>query len=69
MTGLLVCGVLQLIIAVVYDKNPGTKSTGRVIVALTSLYMFSYNVRSFALPVTPCILTDTFREWLHHLLG
>ena len=24
MTGLLVCGVLQLIIAVVYDKNPGT---------------------------------------------
>ncbi|KAG4415744.1 hypothetical protein IFR04_011108 [Cadophora malorum] len=43
MTGLLVCGVLQLIIAVVYDKNPGTKSTGRVIVALTSLYMFSYN--------------------------
>ncbi len=44
MSGLVTCGILQLIIAVVYDKNPGTKSTGRVIVALTSLYMFSYNV-------------------------
>ena len=44
MSGLVTCGVLQLIVAVVYDKNPGTKGTGRVIVALTSLYMFSYNV-------------------------
>lgn len=45
MSGLTTCGILQLIIAVVYDKNPGTKTTGRAIVALTSLYMFSYNVR------------------------
>ncbi|KAF2727907.1 monosaccharide transporter-like protein [Polyplosphaeria fusca] len=42
-TGLLFCGVLQLIVAVVYDKNPGTKRTGKVIVALSCLYMFSYN--------------------------
>ncbi|PSN70689.1 monosaccharide transporter-like protein [Corynespora cassiicola Philippines] len=43
MTGLLLCAVLQLIIAIVYDKNPGTKSTGTVIVALSCIYMFSYN--------------------------
>lgn len=44
LTGLVTCGFLQLIIAVVYDKKPGNIITGRVIVALTSLYMFSYNV-------------------------
>ncbi|KAK1765381.1 general substrate transporter [Phialemonium atrogriseum] len=43
LTGLVTCGFLQLIIAVVYDKKPGNIITGRVIVALTSLYMFSYN--------------------------
>ncbi|KAL5442828.1 hypothetical protein PMIN06_008895 [Paraphaeosphaeria minitans] len=43
MTGLLVCGILQIIIAIVHDKQPGTKNTGKIIVALSSLYMFSYN--------------------------
>lgn len=43
MSGLLTCGVLQLIIALVYMKNPGTNQTGIVIVALSSIYMFSYN--------------------------
>ncbi|KAL1845475.1 hypothetical protein VTK73DRAFT_553 [Phialemonium thermophilum] len=43
LNGLLVCGFLQLIIAVVYDKIPGQIVTGRVLVALSSLYMFSYN--------------------------
>lgn len=42
--GLLICGVLQLIIAVVYDKQPNSVVTGKVLVALSSLYMFSYNV-------------------------
>lgn len=42
-TGLALCGILQLIIAIVYNKKPGTKDTGRVIVALSCLYMFSYN--------------------------
>lgn len=42
-TGLLACGILQLIIALVYLKNPGTSSTGKVIVGLSSIYMFSYN--------------------------
>jgi hypothetical protein len=42
-SGLLFCGLLQLIIAVVYQVNPGQSSTGKVIVALSSIYMFSYN--------------------------
>lgn len=43
MTGLILCGCLQLIIACVYHAQPGTKSTGVIIVALSCLYMFSYN--------------------------
>jgi hypothetical protein len=43
MTGLLLCGVLQLIVAVIYDKQPGTKRTGIIIVAFSCLYMFCYN--------------------------
>ncbi|PVI03905.1 general substrate transporter [Periconia macrospinosa] len=43
MSGLIACGILQLIIALIYQKHPGTSSTGKVIVALSSIYMFSYN--------------------------
>lgn len=43
MTGLLVCGILQLIIAVVFHQAPNAKSTGKVTVGLTAIYMFSYN--------------------------
>jgi hypothetical protein len=43
MTGLMICGVLQLIIAVVFQEQPGTTSTGKTIVALSCIYMFSYN--------------------------
>lgn len=43
MTGLLVCGVLQLIIATVYQQHPTAKATGKVTVGLTGIYMFSYN--------------------------
>lgn len=43
MTGLMICGVLQLIIAIVYQEQPGTTSTGKTIVALSCIYMFSYN--------------------------
>lgn len=43
MTGLCVCGILQLIIAIVYHKAPNAKSTGKITVGLTAIYMFSYN--------------------------
>jgi hypothetical protein len=39
-TGLLVCGILQLIIAIVYHKAPAAKSTGKVTVGLTAIYMY-----------------------------
>ncbi|KAK4169757.1 putative sugar transporter [Cladorrhinum sp. PSN259] len=41
--GLTFCGILQLIIAVVYDRMGATKDTGKVLVALTCIYMMSYN--------------------------
>lgn len=43
MAGLAICGIFQIIIAVVYDKLGRTKTTGNVLVALTCLYMMSYN--------------------------
>jgi len=43
MSGLLICGILQLIIAICYHKQPGTKTTGTIIVAFSALYMYSYN--------------------------
>ncbi|KAH8683681.1 general substrate transporter [Ilyonectria robusta] len=42
-SGLLISGFFQLIIAIVYDKNPGEIVTGKVLVALSCLYMTSYN--------------------------
>lgn len=44
MAGLTTCAILQLIIAVTYDKKPGAQTTGKVLVALSCLYMMSYNV-------------------------
>ncbi|KAH7143447.1 general substrate transporter [Dactylonectria macrodidyma] len=41
--GLIISGCFQLIIAVTYDHNPGTITTGKVLVALSCLYMTSYN--------------------------
>jgi len=42
-TGLLLCGICQLIIAAVYTVNPGTKSTGQVIVGMSVIYIIGYN--------------------------
>lgn len=43
-SGLILCGISQLVSAVVYQVNPGTKSTGRAIVGLAILYILGYNV-------------------------
>lgn len=42
--GLIVCGLTQLLIAVVYHASPGETSTGQAVVALTVLYLFGFNV-------------------------
>ena len=42
--GLTIAGFFQLIFAVVYDRKPGQIVTGRVLVALSCLYMATYNV-------------------------
>jgi len=42
-TGLTLCGITQLIIAAVYNAQPGTRTTGKVIVALSVIYIVGYN--------------------------
>ncbi|KAI4729220.1 MFS transporter [Aureobasidium sp. EXF-10728] len=42
-TGLLACGIMQLIIAIVYTVKPSSPAASKVIVALSVIYIFSYN--------------------------
>jgi len=46
MVGMGFCGITQLIIACVYDADPNTSVTGKVIVAMSVLYIVGYNVCS-----------------------
>ncbi|KUI57776.1 putative glucose transporter rco-3 [Cytospora mali] len=41
--GLLICGLSQLLTAVVYTVQPATESTGRAIVGLAVIYIMGYN--------------------------
>jgi len=41
--GLIICGFCQLVVAVVYQKHPGTAATGKVIVGVSVVYIFVYN--------------------------
>lgn len=42
-SGLLLCGVVQLIIAAVYDAKPTSQSTMKLVVGLTVVYIMAYN--------------------------
>ncbi|KAK3381041.1 general substrate transporter [Podospora didyma] len=42
-SGLLLCGLAQLLTAVVYQVNPHAKSTGQAIVGLAVVYIMGYN--------------------------
>jgi MFS transporter, SP family, sugar:H+ symporter len=44
MVGMTFCGITQLIIACVYDAEPNTSRTGKIIVAMSVLYIVGYNV-------------------------
>lgn len=44
--GMFICGLTQLLTAVVYTIQPGTVSTGRAIVGLSVVYIVGYNVRA-----------------------
>ncbi|KAK7696813.1 hypothetical protein SLS64_014192 [Diaporthe eres] len=41
--GLFICGLSQLLTAIIYTIQPGTQSTGKGIVALAIIYIFGYN--------------------------
>jgi len=43
-SGLILCGIAQLLTAVVYTVHPGTQSTGQAIVGLSVVYILGYNV-------------------------
>lgn len=43
MIGMFICGLTQLLTAVVYTIAPGTTSTGRAIVGLAVVYIVGYN--------------------------
>ncbi|KIX07720.1 uncharacterized protein Z518_02374 [Rhinocladiella mackenziei CBS 650.93] len=42
-TGMILCGITQLIIAIVYDKQGPSTSTGKVIVGVSVVYIVGYN--------------------------
>ncbi|GAW26787.1 putative mfs monosaccharide transporter protein [Rosellinia necatrix] len=42
-SGFIVCGLSQLIMAIVYTIEPGTQKTGKVIVGLSVVYIVAYN--------------------------
>lgn len=42
-SGLMACGVMQLIMAVVYTVDPGTQKSGKVLVGLSVIYVVAYN--------------------------
>jgi len=48
--GMILCGITQLIIAIVYDKEGPSTSTGKVIVGVSVVYIVGYNgmVASYA---------------------
>jgi SP family sugar:H+ symporter-like MFS transporter len=41
--GMILCGICQLLIAIIYTVQPGTVSTGKAIVGLSILYIVGYN--------------------------
>lgn len=43
MAGFALCGLAQLIIAVLYTVEPGTEKTGKVIVGVSVIYIVAYN--------------------------
>lgn len=49
-TGMIICGICQLIVAIIYTTHPGTQSTGKAIVGVSVVYIIGYNglVSSYA---------------------
>lgn len=50
--GLVICGFVQLFVAVVYTVKPGSKAAGKAIIALSVLYIAGYNV---SVPLRPIL--------------
>lgn len=44
-TGLILCGLCQLIIAIIYTKDPSSEQTGKAIVGISVIFIIGYNVK------------------------
>ena len=42
LVGISACAICQLVPAIAWTKNPGTESTGKVVVAFIALFTFFY---------------------------
>ncbi|KAL1984129.1 hypothetical protein VTN96DRAFT_9434 [Rasamsonia emersonii] len=42
-TGLILCGLCQLIIAIIYTKDPSSEQTGKAIVGISVIFIIGYN--------------------------
>lgn len=42
-TGLILCGITQLMVAAIYNAHPTRQSTGKAIVGLSVVYIIGYN--------------------------
>ncbi|KAK7711540.1 hypothetical protein SLS63_012679 [Diaporthe eres] len=61
--GLFICGLSQLLTAIIYTIQPGTQSTGKGIVALAIIYIFGYNrLRSYTFGLATAV--GFFAAWL-----
>lgn len=45
MAGMLLCGLIHLLMAVVYTAKPSANSASEAVAALAVIYIFFYNVR------------------------
>lgn len=69
MTGLLICGFSQLIVAAIYTVHPGTESTGKAIVGLSVIFILGYNVKKACLLVISRLANVLPGNDLHIRLG
>ncbi len=50
-SGLLLCGLSQLVMAIIYTVQPGTEFTGKAVVGISVIYVVAYNVSQISLHV------------------
>lgn len=65
MLGAAACGLCELASAIAYTVQPGSITTGRVLVAFTAIFQFFYNgcVGAASYPVATELVSSRLRAW------